>query len=133
MPILIMARYTRELIRANPDKFFVFGDNEDRKGLGGQAAEARGEPNAIGIVTKQSPSNTDDSFYTDKEYSTNIDVILQDFLDVFYHLEQKETVVWPKDGIGTGLAQLDVKAPRTLAFIEHLIESAKLLYGEETT
>ena len=46
---------TREYVRANPDKIFLFGDNLEQRGLGGQAAAMRGEPNAVGIPTKKRP------------------------------------------------------------------------------
>ncbi len=53
MTLLYIKKYTRAYIRAHPDWLFVFGDNMMRRGFGGQAAEARGEPNAIGIATKR--------------------------------------------------------------------------------
>lgn len=42
----------REDLQANPDVYYLFGDNVERRGLGGQAKEMRGEPNAIGVATK---------------------------------------------------------------------------------
>lgn len=35
---------TRAMLRAEPEKLFVFGDNFVRTGFGGQAKEMRGEP-----------------------------------------------------------------------------------------
>lgn len=112
MPLVYMRRYTRAIIRANPDWYFVFGDNLLRQGLGGQAREARGEPNTIGIVTKRAPHNGEDAFFTDKDFTvwqfTNKDLFaLQASL-----IEDGNVIVWPLDGIGTGLAQLDKRAPR---------------------
>lgn len=54
---------TREYVRANRDKLFLFGDNLERRGLGGQAAAMRDEPNAIGIPTKKSPSYKNAAFF----------------------------------------------------------------------
>jgi len=48
---------TRQMLRAEPGTLWVFGDNLQRKGLGGQAKEMRGEPNAIGIPTKKGSSS----------------------------------------------------------------------------
>ena len=62
---------TRDYVRANRDKLFLFGDNLEQRGLGGQAAAMRGEPNAIGIPTKKSPSYRADAFFSDDEFEQN--------------------------------------------------------------
>ena len=54
--LLLVTRYTREDLKANPTALFVFGDNYLGVGYGGQAFSARGEPNAVGVITKYSPS-----------------------------------------------------------------------------
>lgn len=126
-----MERYNRKLIQNNPDTFFVFGDNLARTGLGGQAKEARGEPNAIGVVTKRKPSNTEDSFFSD----TREEMIavakdirkIKDLLDLGYN------VVFPYDGIGTGLAKLPEKSPKIFSYIEQIIEEFKITYGMRNT
>ncbi len=129
MPIEIMHRYSRQDLRSNPEKLFVFGDNYARAGFGGQAREARGEPNAVGIATKKAPTYEDKDFLTDAEYVQNIHVIFADFKPVLAALQQSRTVVWPEDGIGTGIAGLPARAPLTLRFIHTLIESLKTVYG----
>ncbi len=65
MGINYAASYLREQIKAASDTLYIFGDNFERKGFGGQAAEARGEPNAVGIPTKRAPSMRPDAFLTD--------------------------------------------------------------------
>src|SRR3972149_600556 len=55
MPIIFQKHYTRDGIKKNRNCWYVFGDNMMRYGYGGQAKEARGEFNAIGIPTKWSP------------------------------------------------------------------------------
>jgi hypothetical protein len=94
----------------------VFGDNDQRAGLGGQAKEMRGEQNAIGIRVKKSPAMDADSFYTDSEYDSNIEKIAEDLtrLSVF---AWGKTIVFPESGIGTGLALLKSKAPKTFAYL----------------
>ena len=47
----------RSDLKANPSVLYLFGDNLQRVGLGGQAKEMRGEPNAVGIATKKAPDN----------------------------------------------------------------------------
>ena len=49
---------TRSFVREHRDHIFLFGDNLARSGFGGQAAQMRAEPNAIGLPTKKLPSST---------------------------------------------------------------------------
>ena len=112
---------SRTAVRANPDKIFLFGDNLEKAGFGGQAAEMRGEPNAIGIPTKRKPSMTPDSFFTDDEYEANIKAI-DEALDV---IPQGKPLVVPVAGLGTGLADLRNKAPKTFAYLESRLKQLK--------
>jgi len=107
---------TRKNLQDNPDCLYVFGDNDLRKGLGGQAKSMRGEPNAIGIRTKHLPALTPNSFWSDSTYSTNIRKIEEDLLPLFSH---KGTVVLPSQGIGTGLAKLAITAPKTFEYLQN--------------
>jgi hypothetical protein len=131
MPIMMMNRYTREIIKNNPHTLFVFGDNNSRIGTGGQAGEARNLLNAIGVRTKKAPTYNDVDFLTDKEYHQNIKWILEDLEPVFKALSENKIVVWPSDGIGTGLAKLHVHAPETLRFIGCVLESLQHIYRTE--
>jgi len=108
-----MKYITRDIVRANPEKIFLFGDNLLRRGYGGQAKEMRDEPNAIGIPTKKKPSSTPGSFFTDDEFDDNIKVIDK----AFDTIPGDGTVVIPLSGIGTGYAQLREKAPRTFKYL----------------
>lgn len=110
---------TREYVRANRDKLFVFGDNLERKGYGGQAAAMRGEPNAIGIPTKMSPSYKREAFFSDEEFEQNkatIDLAIARILRAV--TDTIRAIVIPSDGFGTGRAQLDKQAPRTFAYLK---------------
>lgn len=110
---------TREYVRANRDKLFIFGDNLERRGFGGQAAAMRGEPNAIGIPTKKSPSYKDDAFFSDDEFEQNKAAIDAAFDTLMRAVtETIRSIVIPLDGLGTGRAQLDKRAPRTFAYLE---------------
>ena len=99
----------RDDLQRNPDILYVFGDNAKRFGMGGQAKEMRGEPNAIGIATKDSPSES----MSDDDYINNIMTIMEDMKPIFNHLINLGNIVLPSDGIGTGLANLSNEAPRT--------------------
>lgn len=110
---------TRAFVGANRNKLFLFGDNLERRGLGGQAAAMRGEPNAIGIPTKKSPSYKDDAFFSDDEFEQNKAAIDAAFAKVARAItEANRTIVIPTDGLGTGRAQLRRRAPRTFAYLQ---------------
>jgi hypothetical protein len=112
--IVKQKRITREDLQANPHVGYLFGDNLQREGLGGQAKEMRGEPNAIGVPTKRAPHMGDTAFLTDREYFDNI----SDIDKALEKCNNYEVIVIPLDGIGTGLAQLQTRAPRTYKYLQ---------------
>src|SRR4051794_5258668 len=118
MPIEIQQTYLRESIRANPSKIYVFGDNMERRGFGGQALEARGEYNAVGIPTKWKPRSEPDAFFKDSDLDFVQPIILGEFRKLYWYLKKGYTIVWPSDGIGTGRAQLQTKAPAIAKLID---------------
>ena len=87
----------------------MFGDNFERKGLGGQAGQARGEPNAVGIATKRRPSRDEDAYLTDADYDEWEAFNAFDYARLEGHLRQGGIVVWPA-GIGLGRAGLPGRA-----------------------
>jgi hypothetical protein len=109
---------TRQMLRDNPKTLFVFGDNLLQAGYGGQAKEMRGEPNAMGIPTKRRPGMETDAFFTNNDYGKVVPIISDIFDRLFYHVGEGGEVVWPEDGIGTGLAQLKQRAPDIWDYIE---------------
>jgi hypothetical protein len=111
----------REDLIANRDTVYVFGDNMARKGLGGQAREMRHEPNAIGVPTKWYPSMTDDSFFNDSDYEKVVEVLKKDFVSIKDALQSGKKIVFPADGLGTGLSQLQSRSPKIFAYIENSV------------
>lgn len=110
---------TREYVRANRDKLFLFGDNLERRGFGGQAAAMRAEPNAVGIPTKKSPTYKPGAFFTDAEFEQNKAAIDAAFAEVARSVSDSiRVIIIPSDGLGTGRAQLDKRAPRTFAYLQ---------------
>lgn len=111
---------SREYVRANRDKLFLFGDNLERRGFGGQARAMRGEPNAIGIPTKKSPSYKDAAFFTDKEFEQNKEAIDLAFAEIAKKAvsDEIQVIVIPSNGLGTGRADLKRRAPRTFAYLQ---------------
>lgn len=113
--------YTPELVRSHPDYIFLFGDNLEKKGKGGQAI-IRDEPNTFGIPTKLAPRRDDAAFMTDATYEENkeaIDRAMEKLYDL--NMADKKNIVFPKGGFGTGLAALEEKAPRTYAYLRGLL------------
>jgi hypothetical protein len=123
--VIRMKQITRDLVRSMPDALFLFGDNMARRGMGGQAAAMRGEPNAVGVPTKWTPSSGNDAYFTDAD-GENMAVrlaIVEPFQLARDYLRRGFDVVVPEDGLGTGLAKLSSKAPRIHAYIERHIEA----------
>ena len=104
----------REDLQDNPDLLYVFGDNEIRSGMGGQAGAMRGEPNAFGIATLSAPGTP----WLDEDFEHNFEVINNDILDLLGILEEYNGLVFPTDGVGTGLARLQENAPITFGALQ---------------
>lgn len=120
MSLLFQHRIYREDLCRNRHVLYVFGDNLIRKGMGGQAAHMRGEPNAVGVATKRTPGMHETDFFADDPVAVDAQtrVIDEDMKPLFEHLVRGGIVVWPSDGIGTGLSELPTRAPATYAYIE---------------
>lgn len=114
----------REDLQNNRDVLYLFGDNFLQKGFGGQAGEMRGEPNAFGIATKKLPNDGVDAYFTDEEFDSNkayIDNCLKSLSNTL-SLGIYKAVVIPLDGLGTVLADLPNKAPKTYAYLTEKLE-----------
>ena len=125
MPIEKVHRYTRAEIRARPGALYAFGDNLAGRGFGGQAREARGEPNAVGVVTKRRQAMDEGAFLTDADLPRVRPLIEAAFARLREHLEAGGEVILPADGLGTGLAELPRRAPAIAALIEAGMEALR--------
>lgn len=114
MPLIYQHRIYRQDLHRNKEVLYVFGDNLQGYGLGGQAAEMRGERNAIGIPTKRAPTAT--GFLSDMDYETVVKASLEPYNRLAKHLGLQGIVVWPADDIGSGRAELLLRAPRIAKF-----------------
>jgi len=118
---------TRAFVREHRDHIFLFGDNVVRRGLGGQAAAMRGEPNVVGIPTKKLPSDRKEAFFTDAELEQNKAAIDQAFEHLTHiSIAPEQIIVIPADGLGTGRAQLESRAPLTFAYLQKRLEDLSL-------
>jgi hypothetical protein len=122
--MLIRQKFIKRVdLKNNPSLLYVFGDNLKRVGMGGQAAEMRGEKNAVGIPTKRSPHMDDDAFLYDYDYTEWYTKSTADMLKLMNHHLKGGIVVYPADGIGTGLAKLNETSPLIFNEIERFIKS----------
>lgn len=117
--------WTVEYVKSNTDKIFVFGDNNARMGKGGQAI-IRDLENAVGLRTKKGPSRKPAGYFTDSEYQQNVKNINEDIFLIKSLAMQGKTIVFSKNGYGTGLALLKEKAPKTF---QYLCDSLKNHFG----
>lgn len=132
MPLMFQKMIHRADLQANPDRLYVFGDNLQRWGKGGQAEEMRGEPNAIGIVTKKAPRRDDDAYMTDAEFEANLAAMKADFEKVWAALRAGTEVVFPTARLGSDRAELETRAPRTYAALQGLQMETRRIAREHT-
>lgn len=130
MPLIYQDHIVRADLHANRDWLYIFGDNEQRKGLGGQAAEMRGEPNAHGIRTKRAPSTESWAYWTDSDFARAVAMLREDFDKPYRYLSAGKVVVFPSAKIGTERAKLEERAPKIFSFIMKKIELLEALSAE---
>lgn len=106
-----------KLCRENPEKIYIYGDNLAGYGTAGQAC-IRNEPNAFGIPTKRYPSMTVGSFFTDKECERQH--VLKS-LRGLYVLGKTRTLVFPTNGVGTGMANMPGSSPKLFAEMSEIL------------
>lgn len=111
-----------KMTRDCPTSMFIFGDNTLNRGKGGQAI-IRDEPNAFGIPTKKAPSCNSGAYFNDQEFSANARAIDMAIRRIEEAATRYDTLVLPTDGLGTGLADLPRRAPRTYAYLNKQLKS----------
>lgn len=99
---------TTEDCKANRNKIYLFGDNLQGFGKGGQAI-IRDEPNSLGVPTKVNPSMSKDSFFSD---DLHYDIIHKSLKEIWIKHLKNETIVVPEFRFGYGLSMIDTYAPR---------------------
>jgi hypothetical protein len=122
--ILIKQKFvSREDLRSNPLVTYLFGDNLAKQGLGGQAKEMRGEPNAFGVPTKKAPCMDKKCFFTDEKFDENRAAIDKALYHADLHARTlgNGVVVIPSAGLGTGLAKLEEQAPLTFTYLKRAL------------
>ena len=116
----IQKLFSVEDCKNNPYKLYIFGDNLLSTGTGGQAT-IRHCYNAFGVPTKRFPTMESNAFFSDKEEEKER---LQWTLDMLLNIYLKRdniTIVFPKDGLGTGLAKMSIKSPKLYKLMNDFI------------
>lgn len=115
-------KLTKDLVEANPDLIYLFGDNLQRTGTAGQATIRHASTkNVVGIPTKKKPATTEDAYFTDSD--EDFEIFKKGVDEALASIPAGKTVVMPSAGIGTGLAQLPTRAPRLFAYLQQRLKS----------
>lgn len=125
MPVIYQSIILRKDLRTNPQVLYLFGDNEQRKGYGGQAKEMRGENNARGIRTKSAPGYNHEDHWYDKDFDQKRFLINEDIYHILSQKSLGRIFIIPSDGIGTGRAMMKIKCPKLFDYLQRKLE---LLY-----
>ena len=115
--------YNEKQCIENPMSIYVFGDNVQRVGNGGQA-QIRHRTNSIGVATKRAPLMDDKAFYNDS--FGDLKSLIND-IDQLYSIHNSNTydhmnLIFPKDGLGTGLSELPKRAPMINKMLSMMLE-----------
>lgn len=109
--------FSPKLCDENPSSLFIYGDNLEKHGNAGQAC-IRHCHNSHGIPTKRKPATDADAYYSDNDLESNEAAILTEINSIWsYARANYRAIIFPKAGIGTGLAKLKEKAPLTWDFL----------------
>ena len=120
--LIYKKRISREDIRSTfPTHIYLFGDNMERVGMGGQAYSMRGEPNSFGVPTKWKPDSRESSYFSDGDFLAVKNAIRFPVYIATAWIFDGKTLVIPADGLGTGLSELPVRAPKIYRFIQRQI------------
>src|SRR5690606_16956757 len=122
---------TPQLVSSYPNLLFVFGDNTIRKGKGGQAI-IRDLPNTFGICTKWYPGMGERDFFSDDDETAkmHIEEDINLLKALLTHDPLVAGIVFPYQGIGTGLSAMAEKCPK---LFQHMNERLWEEFGFDNT
>lgn len=125
MKIETFTNYSKILVQNNLNILFVFGDNIKQTGFGGTAI-IRNQPNTIGIPTKNEPTILPQAYFSDDNLLRNKSVILHSIAEIFDRIYRVpmyyKALGFPISGIGTGLANMKEKCPKTKEFLDSILK-----------
>lgn len=111
--------YTVEQCENNPQNLYVFGDNTNRFGKGGQA-QIRYCNNSFGIATKVSPSTSVKSYFTDSP--EHLEIVTNDIKKLKEASLGYENIIFPYDGLGSGLSDMPNKCPELYKSLNRMLK-----------
>jgi len=114
----LIKRYSIETVKKYPNKIFVFGDNLEGRGKAGQAI-IRDQNNSFGIPTKRKPSMNEDSFFSDK--NDEKEIVINKLKELYSIGLSKKEIVFPLDGLGTGLSKMETMSPNIFNLMNEYI------------
>lgn len=116
--ILVSRKFSVEQCRVNFDTLFIYGDNLERVGMGGQAI-IREQKNSLGFATKKAPSSGKDDYFTDEEYDTNCKIIEEEIVKIKKYADEYDykAIAFPWAGLGVGLSNMQQKCPKTFCYM----------------
>lgn len=130
-PSVIMQKdwYEPDNVALNRRLLHVFGDNTLRVGKGGQAI-IRDCPNSFGICTKKYPGMEDVDFFSDS--LTCFRYVIEDLYKLVDVINERgyNFIIFPYDGLGTGLSQMPSKAPNLYKFLNTVLVGVFGVHGE---
>lgn len=126
--LIIPRRIDRAFLKAHPDWSFIFGGTHYGNIYAGQGEVCIGMPNCYKIPTKYRNCKSDTSaFFRDDHF----DIFLRPIIDTALNAIPLDTIIIPFRKIGCGCAELPVRAPRTLQYIQEriaAIQYPKIVY-----
>ena len=118
----VIEKMTVEIVKQNPGTIFVFEDSLIKKEAeeGGDLCHLK---NTHGIPTRRLPSKTEEAFFGKKEHEQEESQAIAEALDTLHkkHFLKGKQIVFPKNGLGTGIANLKEKKPEFYLFINMII------------
>lgn len=107
----------------DPDCLFVFDDYIDSQHGCEQHSEMSKSANFVGIPTMLRPGQSSDAFLSDAHFEIWKHTSLPAWRRLFTHAARGGCITWPKQGIGTGCAELYERAPRIAASLERNLDA----------
>jgi len=106
----------------NPRNLYVFGDNTFRVGKGGQA-QIRDCKNSYGICTKVAPQTNPEAYFSDS--IEHLEIIENDLraLIKLYKESGYDNIIFPSDGLGSGLSEMPERCPKLYERMNRLIRN----------
>ena len=93
MPILLQSTINQHDLTVNQDAIYVYLDNEQKKGGSDYAILMRNYSNAVGLVVKEKPSDTEKSYWSDRIFPSKRELLEEGLQKIHTHLRKGGIVV----------------------------------------